>query len=672
MSTNADFEETKKGLQSRRIDIQVIRGIAVLAVVLFHTNESWFIAGYLGVDLFFVISGFVVTPLISRIFYQRDTYRVQDSIDGLKDFYARRFFRLAPALGVTLIFSLVLIILFGPVFDHERFASQGLAALFMLGNLGAYSFSGGNYFAPNPNPLIHLWSLSAEEQIYLFLPLVVFIYSFVTKSRKGISLKLIISLGFSAYVFDIAIRMFPGFLQKFGITDVPGLMFYSPVSRLWEFCLGSAVYLVGDRKTIPFEKLIKYLNLVIIVLISGMLFLPISGNRFQSVTICLLASIALFFRAFESLPSFFRRRLIWLGDRSYSIYLIHMPFLYVANYSPILESARSLAVLVAFAASISVGAIIYQYIEERFRVKNSQHVYQISTFRSLFIYSILIPILLFSGMRYGSAQNYWGLNPNLDLPIYASDADPNCLVAVSPCENLIKNAKGAALLIGDSHAAPLFQTFNKAMSAEKVSSYVWQKNGCHFIVKDFVSKRDAERLGYDIPRPDEPQTCFSHNQSIVEWLESNPNSVVIISQRSSSNRPASIGEAQFRKILLRNLNFLKSLSTQLIVIGPNPEFPDEKQFFRGSQLVWQKTYSPPKSFPIDSMIPEPMNDNEFFLSRLDSQGIKYFDSISPFCTPSSCTRWDQGRWLFVDDDHLSQYGAQKLGPLFQQIALFSF
>ena len=152
-----------------RNDIQVLRGIAVIAVVFFHAKEGIFPQGYLGVDVFFVISGFVVTPLIIRIFPE-SIASPREVLRGLKTFYLRRFFRLAPALGVTLIFSLLLILTLAPVSEYLRFAKQGISSLILLGNFGAYFYSGGNYFAPNPNPLIHLWSLSAEEQIYLVLP----------------------------------------------------------------------------------------------------------------------------------------------------------------------------------------------------------------------------------------------------------------------------------------------------------------------------------------------------------------------------------------------------------------------------------------------------------------------------------------------------------------------
>jgi peptidoglycan/LPS O-acetylase OafA/YrhL len=154
-----------------RKDIQALRGMAVLAVVLFHSKDDFFPLGYLGVDVFFVISGFVVTPLILRIFTKPPEQKINWRFYNLRLFYERRFWRLAPALASTLFTSAALIFLFGPISDHQKFIDQGIATLFLIGNIGAYRYS-ESYFSPNPNPLIHTWSLSVEEQIYIFLPLI--------------------------------------------------------------------------------------------------------------------------------------------------------------------------------------------------------------------------------------------------------------------------------------------------------------------------------------------------------------------------------------------------------------------------------------------------------------------------------------------------------------------
>jgi peptidoglycan/LPS O-acetylase OafA/YrhL len=653
-----------------RADIQVLRGIAVLAVLLFHTRESVFTAGYLGVDVFFVISGFVVTPLINRIFFIENGIRARDSLSRLRSFYTRRFYRLAPALGVSLILSFIVVLLLGPVFYHFNFANQGLAALFLLGNLGAYRYSGGNYFAPNPNPLVHLWSLSAEEQIYLFLPIAIFILLFVTKRWRNFQLYPFVTLlGVFAYALDATLRTFPEFLQNYGVSDVPGLMFYSPIGRFWEFCIGSCTYFLWIRKKVGIGSK-KYLNGSLIALLVSLLFLPINGYKFQSVLISFIAAAAIYFMAFENLPRLPQRIATWLGNRSYSIYLVHMPILYVAIYSPLFLNNRAIATSIAFVLSIIVGSVLYENVEERFKIKSVVPDSRPARARTLLISFVIIPTLLFAGMRNGANNHYWGHDPNPVKPVYSSTVDSSCYEALTPCVYSVANPKGEALLIGDSHAASLFQTFAESMALEGFSSFVWQKNGCQFITRKSISSKYADLLRYGETISGEKQTCFSHNESIVRWIKMHPKAMVFVSQRSTSIKPSAISESDYRRIVFSNLLYLKTLSASLTVIGPNPEFPDTSKFFTGGLLVWQKAYIPPKSFPSSSMIAQPVVDNAFYLASLPSKGIGYINSIVPFCKLEVCTRWHSSKWLWTDSDHLSVYGAERLKPYIrQQIAL---
>lgn len=653
--------------RDRRLDIQILRGIAVLAVLLFHTRDSVFTSGYLGVDFFFIISGFVVTPLINRIFFSEPGQRAQDSLSRLRSFYTRRFYRLAPALGVSLMLSLVVILLLGPVSYHFNFANQGLAALFLLGNFGAYRYSGGNYFAPNPNPLVHLWSLSAEEQIYFALPIAIFTLLVITRWWRKLSLyPLILTLGVLAYALDAILRRFPEFLQNYGISDVPGLMFYSPVGRLWQFCIGGCVYFLSIRSIKVVVKSRKYLNWLLITLLCFFLFLPINGFQFQALLISIFAAVAIYFRVFENLPALPRRIGIWLGDRSYSVYLVHMPILYVAIYSPLFNNNRTFATTIAFVLSIIVGSAIYENIEERFRIKSVRSSSRPVRIRTLLSCFVILPILLFAGMRHGADNHYWGHDPNPIRPIYPSTIDYNCYGSVSPCVYPVSNPESEALLIGDSHAASLFQTFTESMALEGVSSFVWQKNGCQFVSNKYISSKNARLIRYGVKVPGEMQSCFSHNESIVKWIEMHPKAMVFISQRSSSIRPIGMSEADYRNIVLTNLLYLKSISARLTVISPNPEFPDVSQFFSGGLLIWQETYIPPKYFAISSMIKEPIRDNAFYLAQLPSNGIDYIDSITPFCDLKVCVRWHSSKWLYGDHDHLSLYGAERLKPLIRQ------
>ena len=194
-------------------------------------------------DVFFVISGFVVMPLILRIFNVQSNGGSR--LYNLRYFYKRRFYRLAPALAVTLAFSALIIFLLGPIADHQRFASQGIATLLLVGNLGAYKFS-GDYFWPNPNPLVHTWSLSVEEQIYIFLPLILML---ILHNRRSIEKVTVVLLGVISAVSFVSF-LFPTILEPLyspiGIEFASQFSFYSPIDRIWQFTLGGLAFLSRD------------------------------------------------------------------------------------------------------------------------------------------------------------------------------------------------------------------------------------------------------------------------------------------------------------------------------------------------------------------------------------------------------------------------------------------
>jgi peptidoglycan/LPS O-acetylase OafA/YrhL len=151
----------------QRSDIQFLRGISIVGVLLFHAWPSVFSNGFLGVDAFFVISGAVMSPKIIRILHKDEK---SSFLKMIFQFFRSRFFRLAPAFGVSVTISTVIIFFFGNFSDHSRFAMQAIYSSLLIGNVGAARWS-GNYFNPDYNPLVHLWSLSVEEQFYIFIPI---------------------------------------------------------------------------------------------------------------------------------------------------------------------------------------------------------------------------------------------------------------------------------------------------------------------------------------------------------------------------------------------------------------------------------------------------------------------------------------------------------------------
>lgn len=314
-----------------RQDIQVLRGVSVLLVVIFHTRQALMPNGYIGVDIFFLISGFVLWPQINNLFFKRDkalslSNQPEGKIGYLK-FLKRRYDRLIPTFVISLIINLSILLVLSSYSIHKNMSLQAISSMFFIGNLGAETLV-GNYFSPQPNPFMHLWSLSAEWQIYIFAPISIVLLKKLFPIKFTLALLLISALNLLIQIlFELSINSY-----------------YSSFSRIWEFYFGvlTAIYL---RK---FSLSINSFQLLVIRLI-GILSLMIIISPFEIRVIFSQFLGVIFFISFliSSPPIYTRINivLLWLGDRSYSIYLYHFPLIYLSLQSPVSPSTFSFRVL---------------------------------------------------------------------------------------------------------------------------------------------------------------------------------------------------------------------------------------------------------------------------------------------------------------------------------------
>lgn len=622
-----------------RADLQALRGIAILAVLLFHFNEDFFTLGYLGVDIFFVLSGFVVTPLILKIFIPNTNKRVSS---GLKHFFLNRIFRLLPALCVSLLFSGILILLFGNLSDHQKAARQGISTLLLLGNLGAYRYS-GEYFSPNPNPFVHTWSLSVEEQIYIALPIIMLLVYWRYKEVEKIALTIFLLVTIISFTFFVSPNILESAYSKFGFTESATINFYSAVSRCWQFTLGGIGYLIHKRSQYPIIKLSKIKNTLLIWVPSTIfVFLNSKYLILNSIFITIITFAGILFRSLESLPESLSKILNWLGDRSYSIYLYHMPLLYLAKYSAFFDSTpltHHFLPLVAVIVSLMLGSVSYINIENRFRLprvrrnERSQTLFLILSF-------FLLPMGLFLVIDQGSLNRYWGMDRSLERPLYAGDLDKNCVrqndkSLGEPCVYGSDSAKKTILLVGDSHATHFSQALIDSVNTYSWKVAIWTRGHCPI---QFTPKV----IG------DATSQCFAHNLKMLEWVKVNKPSSIVVSQyvkQSSSQSELRIG-----------LKLLKNNSENVLLILNTPVFPDVNDFMVSRPLV-MKPYNPPRQFSIQRMNRSGMIESASLGHWAQNNGIKTLDFTTLFCNQDTCSRFANGKWLYWDDDHLSIYGA---------------
>ncbi len=619
---------------NRRLDIQALRGIAVLAVIFFHARPSLFPLGYLGVDVFFVISGFIVTPLIIRI--QAESYSRKENLINLKNFYTRRFYRLAPAMGTTLIAAALGIFLFGNLNDHLRFAEQGLTTLMLLGNIGAYKLS-GDYFHPYPNPLIHTWSLSVEEQIYLLLPiLILIIFQKRQILKNGLALVYLCITGLSLTFFLIPQILYPIYsLLHFSVPE--NFSYYSPLSRIWEFCLGGLIFLFKREQ----KNYLKLFNVGVLSALTLLLFGPFHlSTTLASTFAAILTAATIHLSVYYNQERKFALTLIWIGDRSYSIYLVHMPIIYLAIYSPSTELQSGFTKIIlsvtAIGATFLLGNLSYSRIEERFRIRESKPSIQptqqgMAAGKAVLLFTLL-PAAVFALMIFCLDKNYFGL-VHINKPPYAGDQFPKLCIPENglrdlPCKFLGAEKKKAVVLIGDSHAVHLSIALNEVAQESGYQLYFWGD--------------------------------FSRDQNLVAYLETlKPQRIIVSKYWKNETLRGSSGISQ-------DLVKLKKYAKSLVIVGSTPVFPDALQYMN-QRSVFAPKYNPPHDFKVSEMDIAATEGARAINSFALKERIRFIDPSANFCDLRKCWRWLDKNWLYYDDDHLSIKGANLLKPSFASI-----
>jgi peptidoglycan/LPS O-acetylase OafA/YrhL len=359
---------------SKREDIQVLRGIAVSLVVLFHSGVVPVRAGYLGVDIFFVISGFLITSHIVR-----DIDRGSFSLGG---FYMRRARRLVPATYCTLFFTTILtVFVLTPSTwgDYLKSLFGGItftANFFLLQQTGYFE-------APSASkPLLHLWSLSVEEQFYFILPL------FLMLAPRRWRLPLISIILIASAVLCIFILPYR-----------PSTFYLLP-TRIWELLIGSLLAIVVARRPgIEAPVWLKFAALAAILVIPVF---PLDTKQpgWDAVLVT-CATAALISGSHDQLRlGPVTRGLSSIGDWSYSIYLIHWPLFALANNACLGQIPSHISLLL-IGLSFALGYLQWRYVEQPFRTAwrtdNSRYLRYVAA--ASMVVALPIPIYLALSLR---------------------------------------------------------------------------------------------------------------------------------------------------------------------------------------------------------------------------------------------------------------------------------
>ncbi|HMS84474.1 MAG TPA: acyltransferase family protein [Nitrospira sp.] len=339
-----------------RADIEGLRGVAILLVVLYHCNVPGLSGGYTGVDVFFVLSGFLITGILVR--EVQTTSRL-----NLLEFYARRARRLLPAFAVTLVTTLLLGVILLPPQELDLAARAARSAALHMSNI-FFDKNTGDYFSPNiqSNPLLHTWSLAVEEQFYLFWPLLILLSVHWWRSTNALMTLLsgltLISLGIGI-----------GFTIKGGT-----FAFYELPARAWEFGMGGLALFLSQRtpRVSPlWWSTIGWVGFLAILGVAHFL-TPLDAASFPGwialiptlgTAVVLIAGTESPSRGVGSLLT--STPLRQLGKLSYSWYLWHWPLLVFAE--ALLPTGSLAGKLAVAAGSLAIAVVTYHFIERPIR-----------------------------------------------------------------------------------------------------------------------------------------------------------------------------------------------------------------------------------------------------------------------------------------------------------------
>lgn len=412
-----------------RPDIDGLRALAVLAVVIYHFDPNLIIGGFLGVDIFFVISGYLITKIIS--------YEILNNTFSYKNFYLRRIKRILPSFYTVLILTLIFAFFLFEASDLRGVLKAAISSVFFVSNI---NFAIGlDYFSPNAleQPLLHFWSLSVEEQYYFLIPF--FITLLLGNRTKTTAISIIFFVGFVISVLSATYFS--------SVSRYESMSYYMLPTRMYSMLLGSLLVVSRfDRVRVGFSNTIC--TIAIGVLVYSLFHIDKSSNFPGVIGLAPILSTAILivFGSKSSIVNmiFSNKLSVFIGKISFTLYLVHWPVMSFARY--IWMKSEFNVKEISFLSLIILGItlVIYSLVEKKVRVS------KVNLKKSLLFYFLLpsfsVIILSFAGYK-----GWIGINKNPKMTTYD--------YAVDICHNQdLKNCfigenTGKIAFLGDSHAA---------------------------------------------------------------------------------------------------------------------------------------------------------------------------------------------------------------------------
>jgi peptidoglycan/LPS O-acetylase OafA/YrhL len=448
VQANATHGVDQRASRDYRADIDGLRALAVLPIVIFHLGVKKLSGGFIGVDIFFVISGYLIGgPLLHQVFERRYS---------LTDFYARRFRRIVPALAVTLAATTLAMFFVGLPFPMVDYSRSLIAAMLSVSNIFFWNSAG--YFDPaaDSKPLLHTWSLGVEEQFYLLFPLIVLGTRWAGRRGATAILGLIAVVSFA--------------VSCWGVKAAPTATFYLLHTRIWELLLGVVASQVptGLLKSRGLREILASVAFAAVV---APMFLYNFATPFPGLAAaapCLGTAVLLVVGAQGGSlvgRGFALRPAVFVGLISYSLYLWHWPVIVLLREGlPVANLDAKLKVL-AFGISLGLAWLSWRFVERPLRNPSiSRKAIFVSTLAAASAISAAgLAFIVLHGVPTRFSPQAVQIASNLDRTQVRGHPNTPCsLKPDAPITDYhpdtclaVKHGVRNVLLFGDSHAAHL-------------------------------------------------------------------------------------------------------------------------------------------------------------------------------------------------------------------------
>ncbi|QIO07245.1 acyltransferase family protein [Acinetobacter shaoyimingii] len=601
-----------------RTDINGLRAYAVLAVIVFHFNRQWLPGGFAGVDVFFVISGYLMTSIIFRGF--------EENKFSIRKFLSARVKRIIPAL----LFLVTILMIFGYFFlgpiAYSSLAKHSGSSLLFFSNIVYWNESGYFDALAREKFLLHTWSLSVEWQFYVIYPIVLFIL--FKYFNKEIVKKIIVISAVLAVIFSIYAS------QRWSIAS-----YFLLSTRGWEMLLGGIAFLYS------FE--LKKQSLKIFLEILGITFLFVSFFIFTENTIwpgyaALLPTLGAFILIqANNQKSIFTNNIVFqkLGLWSYSLYLWHWSILSISNYFSYKINFFTFCLV-----TLVCGIVSYYFIEKR----------QFSP-RSI-IYSVVVVLFIILIIYKSNGASFrvdskFKLTQQQFRNQYEGHLNRPNNVEVTYFNSSEKDFE--YILLGNSHARHFFSYIND----DHLKLAEITLDGC-LSTKNFFATYDQER-------------CSKMYDLAMSFIKNHPHKKVIISyqfphvaiNRTTKSLDHEFIDAFFNQELDDMVSSILNSNATVYLIGRTQG--TEKSLYA---CLGEKQLMLPKKLMAPCKVQEPfkiIEDNEklkHYVQHKQSNQVRYIDPNAVLCEKAQCRTLNQDREpIYTDTSHLSIYGANIVG-----------